>query len=435
MTKIKSIKVQNFKALEHQEVNFNGMSAIITAGNNKGKTSLLRGLIDRFQGEKADVIVKEGEEKGENTVELTDGSTIGWKFTKKSETFFYTTPDDIKMTTGVLSKIGEKYFGNRFDIDKFVTSSQNEQTKQVQKLLGIDLEELDAKHKVVFDKRTVANRELKRLKDLKIALPEEITAPDIESLKTEKEQITTDNAALKSQWEIDNTAHQKEAIEFNEIQTSFSNGITHYSNALDDMKKYQGRAVASFIDFKGIQKALDDIPEPKEHKELTTLKEPIYGDFAEIDLKIETAIENKAKFENYETDLADYNSWVKDGTAAKELVEKLKEQLDKINADKFEVIKKANLPKEFEIGDDGILYNGLPLDNNQISSSAKYICALKLGYLALGKIRCLHFDASFLDNNSLRDVQEWAESKDLQLLIERPEMSGGDITYEIIQNL
>jgi hypothetical protein len=47
----------------------------------------------------------------------------------------------------------------------------------------------------------------------------------------------------------------------------------------------------------------------------------------------------------------------------------------------------------------------------------------------------MHFDASFLDNNSLREVQEWAESKDLQLLIERPDMEGGDITYEIIQDL
>ena len=64
--KIKSIEVVNFKAIQHQEINLNGYSAIVTGANNKGKSSLLRGLIDRFHGEKPNVIVKNGEEKGSN---------------------------------------------------------------------------------------------------------------------------------------------------------------------------------------------------------------------------------------------------------------------------------------------------------------------------------------------------------------------------------
>jgi hypothetical protein len=107
--------------------------------------------------------------------------------------------------------------------------------------------------------------------------------------------------------------------------------------------------------------------------------------------------------------------------------------LDAINAEKLEKVKAANLPDEFEMTDEGLLYNGLPLTTNQISSSGKYICALKLGALSLGKIRTQHFDCSTLDKNSLMEVQKWAEENDMQLLIERPSWEGGDITYEIIQ--
>ena len=44
----------------------------------------------------------------------------------------------------------------------------------------------------------------------------------------------------------------------------------------------------------------------------------------------------------------------------------------------------------------------------------------------------MHFDASFLDKNSLAEIQLWANENDLQLLIERPDYDGGDIQYKII---
>ncbi len=51
----------------------------------------------------------------------------------------------------------------------------------------------------------------------------------------------------------------------------------------------------------------------------------------------------------------------------------------------------------------------------------------------IGEIRTLHFDASFLDRESLESIEKWANDNDLQLLIERPAYNGGEITYELIQ--
>jgi predicted ATP-dependent endonuclease of OLD family len=58
MTKIKTITVHNLKAIKDLTVDFNGCTAIITGGNNKGKTSFLRGVIDRLKGLAPDMIVQ-----------------------------------------------------------------------------------------------------------------------------------------------------------------------------------------------------------------------------------------------------------------------------------------------------------------------------------------------------------------------------------------
>lgn len=435
--KIKSISVKNFKALKDQELNLNGASAIITAGNNKGKTSVLRGLIDRFRGEKPDIIVTQGEEKGVNEMELTDGSKISWRFTHKTENFSFTTPEDIKMTTGVIKAIGEKYFGIKFDIDKFMRSSKAEALKMVQVLLGIDLTEINSRHKKVFDERTEANREVKRLLALDKKEPEKVEAIDVDSLKQRKQKIQESNKALKDQWVLDNEKHQKDATEFNTLQQERKSRRENFLNDWKIVEQFEdedAHEITAFIDLEEISRFFDKMEKPEELKEVTTLKEPEYQDLAQIDKDIEDALKSQSSFDSYEKDLKEYNDWIEEGKQARKKVENLNEQLEAINKEKLELVKGANLPEEFEINDEGLLYKGLPVDDNQISSSAKYICALKLGSLVLGKVRTMHFDASYLDKNSLSEIQDWADKNDLQLLIERPDFEGGEIQYNIIED-
>ena len=95
------------------------------------------------------------------------------------------------------------------------------------------------------------------------------------------------------------------------------------------------------------------------------------------------------------------------------------------------MIKSAPLPEGFGFTDDGITYNKLPFTREQLSSSGIYIAALKLASMNLGEVKTLHFDASFLDKNSLADIEKWANDNGLQLLIERPDFEGGEIEYEL----
>ncbi len=71
MTKIKTISISNLKAIAELTIDLNGCSAIITGGNNKGKSTLLKSLPDRIRGERPELIVNDGEEEGKGEMTLT----------------------------------------------------------------------------------------------------------------------------------------------------------------------------------------------------------------------------------------------------------------------------------------------------------------------------------------------------------------------------
>lgn len=399
--KIKKINVENFKAVTEQELNLNGCSAIITAGNDKGKTSILRGLIDRLHSEKPDIIVKEGEEKGHNIIELTDGSKIEWHFTEKSERLAYVTSEGIKQTSGVIGAIGEKYFGKQFDIDGFLRSSPKEQEKQLQNITGVDLEEIEERYKEAYEERTEKNRELKRIRAINKEKPEKVEKPDIDSIKEELQQARKKNAKVQEKQQVKSNLQN----DYNKIKVVLAGSV------FDD-----------YFDHEGAKKEIESIDVPES------------VDTESLESKLDKAQDQLRKHDNYERELKEYNEWVEQGKKAKKEAEKADEKVKAIEKEKQEAIAEADFPEGFDIDENGLTYNGFPLTEKQISQSGKYIAALKLGAMVLGEVKTLHFDASSLDKNSLSDVQEWADNKDLQLLIERPDWEDGDIKYEIIES-
>jgi predicted ATP-dependent endonuclease of OLD family len=399
--KIQKITVQNYKAVSDAELTLNGCSAIVTAGNDKGKSSILKGLISRLQSQTPDIIVKRGESKGFNHVELTDGSRIEWNFTEKSESLHYITADGIKITSGVIKQIGERYFGKGFDIDRFLVKSPKDQGKELQNLCGLDFEAIDNEYKDAYNHRTEANRELKRIGAMALTKPVKVDSPDLDGIKKSIQ----------------------DAKEFNQVQQLRDNAIQLSADTLDGiLHRIEDTDFEKFFDKDGAKKYVDSLPKPESI---------IY--ISDLEKQLEAGYEQQRKADAYERELNAYNAWITEGKQAREQANKADEAVKAIEADKAQMLANAKLPDGFDITEDGLTYNGFPLDSNQISSSAKYIAALKLGSLALGEIKTLHFDASFLDNANLAKVQEWANSQGLQLLIERPDMDGGEIQYHIIE--
>jgi len=432
--KIKKIEVNNLKAISSQSADFNGCSAIISAGNDKGKSTLLKGLIDRFRGEKPEIIVREGQEKGNSLMELTDGSKIEWRFTEKSESFSYTTPEGIKMTTGVLKAISLKYFGVKFDIDKFLNSSPSQQNKSLGLLVGVDFTEIDSRYKLAYDLRTEAKRDLDTIIFNAVDEPEKMIEPDVSLFKEQLAAIQQNNDKLKTNWKVNEDKRMDSVNQFNNEQIELENQRNLSKNKLEILTSFNDTIFKDFIDFEGASKAFNEIPENRPRKNYTELPEPEYESTNEIQAKIDNANIEIGRFESYGDNLKSYELWIKKGKEARTYHETCNANVKKIEQEKKDLISKAKIPKEFQFTNEGVLYKNLPLSSNQLSSSAKYIAALKLGAMALGKLKTMHFDASFLDKNSLEEIQKWAEKNDLQLLIERPDFDAGEIKYEIIDN-
>lgn len=405
MSKVKRIVVSNLKAVSDLTVDFNGFTAIITGGNNKGKSSFLKSLPERLRGVKPEMILKEGEKEGFAEWELTTGEKFIWQFDGKKEKLTFVSERNIKQS--VTKDLSTVYFPPVFDVDEFLNSSPAKQKSVLQKLTGIDFSEIDRMYKAAYEDRTYANRKLAeekaKLQPVDQKLP--IIELPTESLETElsgieahnlKHKIVCDKLKVKEDQREENDNEIKE-LELKIISIKEKNIVLS-----EDIN----------IGYAWIQ---DEKNKPKTNAE--QLKEQI-AKIKEENISIVENNKNRLQEEAY--------------NKAVVLAQEADEEVKRIEAEKLDVIKNASMPEGFGLSDEGITYRGYPFNKESLSSSGIYIAALKLAALNLGEVKTLHFDASYLDKNSLAEIEMWASDENLQLLIERPDFEGGEIEYTLV---
>lgn len=402
-TKIKKISVTNLKALSSATMDFNGCTAIVTGGNNKGKSSFIRALMDRMKGIKSPLVLKQGEKNGSYEMELTNGEKITWTFDAKGKekmTFF----TDRNIKTSVTREISQTYFPKVFDVDRFLTDEPGKQKTAIEKIAGIDFTELNRLYAAAYEERTFANRTMKEA---------EIKRIQFEPHWNQTQEQSTE----KLEQEI--SSIEVKALRYKTIQ----DGKKQKETQLEKNKK-------EIIELK---KKIEELEEADMQLETDIDKGKIWLDEDKNKpITTEKIVELKEKLK----DIKDNNEAVKKENeyekALKEVTDAEKE-VQRIQNDKLDAIKNSSLPEGFSFIGDTVAYNGIPFDRNHLSSSGIYIAALKLATIGLGEVKTLHFDASFLDKNSLKEIEDWATKNNLQLLIERPDFEGGEIVYEIVE--
>lgn len=405
MAKVKKITVTNLKAVSKLSADFNGCTAIITGGNNKGKTSFLRSLPERLRGNKPDLILKQGESDGQAEWELTTGEKFLWTFDGKKEKLTYVSDKDIPQA--VTKSISQKYFPDIFDVDKFLNDAPAKQKATLQKISGLDFTEIDAKYNEAYDQRTYANKRVTETKAKLIEydknlpaepIPSDDISEELNGIEAHNLRFDTINDKLKSK------LHRISSI------------TTEVLELEGKIKKLQDEKITLEDERKKGEDWLSDDKNKKKTNE-AELKEKL-SEIHKTNAKIEE--NNKAIGLQKEHDAA-----VTAANKSDELVKEIEQQ-------KLDLIKSADMPDGFGFSDDGITYNGFPFNRDSLSSSGIYIGALKLAAKQLGEVKTLYFDASFLDKNSLQEIEKWANEEDLQLLMERPDFEGGEIEYQIV---
>lgn len=408
MSKVKKITVSNLKAVSDLTADFNGCTAIITGGNNKGKSSFLKSLPERLQGVKPDQILKRGEQEGFAEWELTTGEKFVWTF-KSGGKEKLTYISERNIPGSVTKEISKIYFPPVFDVDSFLNSAPAKQKKVLQELTGIDFTEIDKIYREAFESRAYAN---KRVVEEKAKLgyvdPKLPTDPKpIEHLEKELNGIDVHN--LKHKQVHDAVQGKKSQVVANDIE------IIELENKILAIK---GRSAGLQTDIdKGNTWLSDKGNQPKNNaSELQDRIASVKADNREIEEN------NKAIAQQKTYEKAVYVAEEADG------------EVKKIEAVKLDTIKNASMPDGFGFSEDGITYNNFAFNKETLSSSAVYIAALKLAAIGLGDVKTLHFDASFLDKKSLSAIEKWSNENDLQLLIERPDFEGGEIEYQILND-
>jgi hypothetical protein len=446
MSKIHKIKISNFKSIDEFEADFKGCTALVTGGNNSGKTSFLRGIPDRIRFIRPDLMVRNGEKEGKGEMVLTTGERFVWEFDNEGRdklTLF--TNDGLKQS--VTKDLGTRFFPTVFDIDKFLQSSPKAQVKQLQAIVGLDFTDIDQRYDKAYNFRTERNRDAelyhaKLEKMLKCDPVEFVDLTDLQrQLTAEKERLNRQyqankksNDQLRDQWNKEKERINQECIDHNKEQVRRRQIFEQCKNAFRILTDNGFDGIGTDAD--DFVKSLErDILPGKTASELYP-KEPEYiaemPDSTELDRinqQIIKASEINAAAQKYK-EYIDHKKATED---AKDIARQADEAVRAIEEERKRMVESVHMPAGITFGTDGILVDGLPLDKNQISTSKLYCAALRIASMNLGEVKTLYFDASFLDRNSLAEIEQWAVQNDLQLLIERPDFDAGEMRYEIIE--
>lgn len=394
--KVKRISVENLKSIEAYQADFNWCSAIITGWNNQWKSTFLKSFVDRVRWSKNANIIKEWEKAWYCEYELTDWSKfirVVWE----DEKITFITAWWVEIKKGVIKDIAWKLFWSWFDIDEFLNSHPKQQKEKLQKLIWIDISELENEYKNAYEDRREKNSSLKSFESIceDIKIYDDIQEVNIDEINTKISEAECNN-----------------------------NNIMHVNRWLEEKHK--------LID--DINKTIEDLKLQKEkvsediEKWTKYLKDNKKIDTTKLKEERDAAMENNKKFqENISA-----KKKIKSLNEAKEAYANADKLVKEIEEKKLKIIKEAKIPEWFEFTDEWLKYNWFDLDKKQLSSSSIYIASLKLASMWLWTIETLSFDASYLDKKSLSEIEKWANDNWLQLLIERPDFDWGWLKYEII---
>jgi len=407
--------VKNIKACSEMSADFNGCIAIVTGANWKGKTSFLRSFIDRIRKQTPQNVVKIWEDEWYCEIQFDNGGKATRTVTKQEngeekEKMTYTTAEGIELKEkSAVQWILQKYFGLPFDIDEFLNTSPKEQKKILQNLVWVDFTEIEEEYKQAFEERRDANA-IEKQEKAKFADVEKVERVDTKLLQEKMLKIQEKNNRIET-WKI-----------------YVWNAESEIERLQDEINQMEMKIKEAKEKEKAVKETLE-----KWKKVLQELWEK--QDITEVKMQIDQAEETNKKADQYERMQSQVETWKQAQEKAKALDEKVKD----IEQRKMEMMMSVPLPDGLAITDDWVTFNGFPLTKQDLSSSEIYIAALKLAYMNLPKLSdeqkdrldMLYFDASYLDKIRLQEIENRAKTKNLQLIIERPDRDWGDITYEI----
>jgi DNA repair exonuclease SbcCD ATPase subunit len=386
--KIVALVSENFKRLNSSLV-MDGKSVTVEGKNGVGKSSFIDAIWIALTGKDIpEEPIKKGEDSAKIglTIKSDDGSQfiVERKFTKSGGTLTVRTEDSANF------KSPQKFLDDRigkisFDPFEFVNMQPREQKKFLMELLGIDLNEIDSKKKILLSEKEGITKQYTNLVEELKKLPA-IT----EELKeiSAKEVIDKFNKANKAR---DNVKENQSRIDYL-IKTG-----NEISKNIADLN----------IRLKNINEEMDErLQENLEIPEIADLETEIQKINLHNEIVKQQAV-TKSKHKNLQ-----------------ELIEKGKNkaaELKEIEEKRLKLISSAKMPIDgLSFSEDGLTFEGLPFTEEQLSTAKLIETGIKISIALNPALRIMRIkDGSLLDNETLEIIKKSAKDSDYQLFIEK----------------
>lgn len=398
--RIVSLQAENFKRLSAVYIQPDGNIVQITGRNAQGKTSVLDAITVALGGKSmvCPKPVKNGQRKAVVICE-TEKLIVKRTFTEEGGgTLTVTTRDGVSLPSpqAVLNEMVGKL---SFDPLAFTREDPKKQLEILQNLVGLDLSDLEESRARFFQQRTDVGRALKQKQGELAAIP-------IVNGAAEPVNVSALASGLRD-------ANQKNR-EIESVQSENRRRLDAIARMQREIKEYK-RQIAE------IEQRIAD----------TTIgMEKMQDQVEESDawLKTNTPVDTSA-MEQQLADADKINAQVasrrRRAAVAGEVSALTREQEDLTNSikaideEKEQAMAEAKFPvKGLGFGENGVLLNGLPLE--QASAAEQLKVAVAIGIASNPKLRVLLVrDGSLLDQDSMAMLAEMAEANNMQVWVER----------------
>lgn len=391
--KIIEFRAERFKRLSAVEITPEGNTVIISGRNGQGKSSVLDAIWLALGGGNATkdsattVPIKEGEKDAVVRLDLgamvvtrkwtTSGSTLT---VEGADGRKYSSPQTLLDTlVGTIS----------FDPLSFAKMPPMEQRSQLIDLvkLPVDLDELSAQRKAFYDQRTFVNRELKTIQA-------ELAGIQLPDNDVPEEEISIAEMTKK----IGMAQDQRSRI------------IMGRQRLQEKVEK--GKALRELIQQKTEELTALANQIRSETEMLESCKEP---DVQAMRSQLENA-EQINKLVRQKKHKADLQVRLNDKTTESDGIT---QQIESIDRTKKEAFLNVRFPVDgLAVDEEGITYNGIPF--RQCSSAEQLKVCVAIASALNPEIRVIRVpDASLLDEESMKVMQDLAQQQDIQIWMER----------------
>lgn len=392
-TQISTVTLTNFQKVSYAKIVPTGSLIIFAGKNGAGKTTTTEAIEAVLCGHDSKVIrrpIKDGAHKGGIEIELTDGSTGVRSYTGSGGSSLKFLDKDGKKTgqADLNKRIGSLGLDGR----RFMDMDDKARLKELLTVVDLpfNLAELDTERKAIFDERTNASRDVKRLEAQAsgfVAFPVDTPTEEVnlKELLTDHHTATQQNAAVRE-------AHAS-------VEVS--------QQRVDDLRAQLERAeeeLARRIDLAS--------------------GAPELIDTAAIQQRIDTAEATNSRAREFKAAQA-VNTEL---ATARDTADQLTADLAEIDQRKADGLKAAadQMPVEGLLFDEeGVTYQGVPF--SRAAGAEKGIVSIAMIIATDPDIRVIVFrDGNVFDMESLAIVQAMAEENNFQIFIEIVKDERGD---------